>query len=122
MAALGLAAEYRNKLQVSASQGWHQRAARLLEDADESPAHGFLALQKSMMASGRGDYEAALMHIQEALDIATRHHDKDLLAQATLREGVARVSQGQVDEGLALIDEVTAAGGAGGLQPMATGV
>ena len=122
MAALGLAAEYRNKLQVSASQGWHQRAARLLESIEESPAHGFLALQKSMMASGRGDYEAALMHIQEALDIATRHHDKDLLAQATLREGVARVSQGQVDEGLALIDEVTAAAVAGELNPMSTAI
>jgi class 3 adenylate cyclase len=122
MAALGLAAEYRNKLQVSASQGWHQRAARLLEAIDETPAHGFLALQKSMMASGRGDYEAALMHIQEALDIATRHHDKDLLAQATLREGVARVSKGEVDEGLALIDEVTAAAVAGELNPMSTAI
>jgi class 3 adenylate cyclase len=122
MAALGLAAEYRNKLQVSAAQGWHQRAARLLETIDETAAHGFLALQKSMMASGRGDYEAALMHIQEALDIATRHHDKDLLAQATLREGVARVSSGQVDEGLALIDEVTAAAVAGELNPMSTAI
>jgi class 3 adenylate cyclase len=122
MAALGLAAEYRNKLQVSASQGWHQRAARLLEAIDETPAHGFLALQKSMMASGRGDYEAALMYIQEALDIATRHHDKDLLAQATLREGVARVSKGEVDEGLALIDEVTAAAVAGELNPMSTAI
>jgi class 3 adenylate cyclase len=122
MAALGLAAEYRNKLQVSASQGWHQRAARLLETIDEAPAHGFLALQKSMMASGRGDYEAALMHIQEALDIATRHHDKDLLAQATLREGVARVNSGEVDQGLALIDEVTAAAVAGELNPMSTAI
>src|SRR4051812_23630821 len=58
--ALALAAEYRNKLQLSASQGWHQRAARLLESIDESSAHGFLALQRSMMASGRGDYDEAL--------------------------------------------------------------
>jgi class 3 adenylate cyclase len=122
MVALALAAEYRNKLQLSASQGWHQRAARLLESIDESPAHGFLALQKSMIASGRGDYDEALTHILSALDVATRHHDRDLLAQATLREGVARVNNGDVDEGLALIDEVTAAAVAGELNPMSTAI
>jgi class 3 adenylate cyclase len=62
------------------------------------------------------------MHIQEALDIATRHHDKDLLAQATLREGVARVNSGEVDQGLALIDEVTASAVAGELNPMSTAI
>jgi class 3 adenylate cyclase len=122
MVALALAAEYRNKLQVSASQGWHQRAARLLESMEESPAHGFLALQKSMIASGRGDYDEALGHIAHALDVATRHHDRDLLAQATLREGVARVNRGDVDEGLALIDEVTAAAVAGELNPLSTAI
>jgi class 3 adenylate cyclase len=122
MVALALAAEYRNKLQVSASQGWHQRASRLLESMDEAPAHGFLALQKSMMASGGGNYDEALEHIRRALDIATRHHDRDLLAQATLREGVARVNKGDVDEGLALIDEVTAAAVAGELNPLSTAI
>jgi class 3 adenylate cyclase len=122
MVALALAAEYRNKLQVSASQGWHQRAVRLLESMEESPAHGFLALQRSMMASGRGDYDEALEHIRKALDVATRHHDRDLLAQATLREGVARVNRGDVDEGLALIDEVTAAAVAGELNPLSTAI
>ena len=122
MVALALAAEYRNKLQLSASQGWHQRAARLLESIEESPAHGFLALQKSMIASSRGGYDEALEHIQAALDIATRHHDRDLLAQATLREGVARVNSGDVDQGLALIDEVTAAAIAGELDPLSTAI
>jgi class 3 adenylate cyclase len=122
MTALALAAEYRNKLQVSASQGWHQRAARLLESMEESPTHGFLALQRSMIASSRGDYDEALEHIENALGIATRHHDRDLLAQATLREGVARVNMGDVDQGLALIDEVTAAAVAGELNPMSTAI
>ena len=122
MTALGLAAEYRNKLQTSASAGWHQRAARLLEQEPEAPAHGFLELQRSMIASGRGDYDAALEHIQRALDIATRHHDKDLLAQATLREGVARLNKGDVDAGLSLIDEVAASAVAGELNPMSTAI
>jgi class 3 adenylate cyclase len=120
--ALALAAEYRNKLQNSASAGWHQRAARLLEQEPESGPHGYLELQRSMIASGRGDYDAALEHIQRALEIASRHHDRDLLAQATLREGVARVNKGEVDDGLALIDEVTASAVAGDLNPMSTAI
>jgi class 3 adenylate cyclase len=120
--AIALAAEYRNKLQTSASAGWHQRAGRLLEQEPESAVHGHLELQKSMIASGRSDYDAALTHIQNALDIATRHHDRDLLALATLREGVARVNKGQVDDGLALIDEVTASAVAGDLDPMSTAI
>jgi class 3 adenylate cyclase len=122
MTALSLAAEYRNKLQNSASAGWHQRAARLLEEEPESAVHGYLELQRALMASGRGEYDGALEHIRKALDIATRHHDRDLLAQATLREGVARVNKGDVDEGLALIDEVTASAVAGDLNPMSTAI
>jgi class 3 adenylate cyclase len=120
--ALGLAAEYRNKLQNSASAGWHQRASRLLEEEPESAVHGYLELQRSMIASGRGDYDKALEHIALALDLATRHHDRNLLAQATLREGVARVNKGDVDDGLALIDEVTASAVAGDLNPMSTAI
>jgi class 3 adenylate cyclase/predicted negative regulator of RcsB-dependent stress response len=122
MTALSLAAEYRNKLQNSASAGWHQRAARMLEQEPESAVHGYLELQRALMASGRGEYDGALAHIQNALDIATRHHDRDLLAQATLREGVARVNKGDVDAGLALIDEVTASAVAGDLNAMSTAI
>jgi class 3 adenylate cyclase len=120
--ALGLAAEYRNKLQNSASAGWHQRASRILEKEPESAVHGYLELQRSMIASGRGKYEEALEHIARALDIATRHHDRNLLAQATLREGVARVNKGDVDDGLALIDEVTASAVSGDLDPISTAI
>ncbi|HEY3068720.1 MAG TPA: tetratricopeptide repeat protein [Gaiellaceae bacterium] len=122
MTALSLAAEYRNKLQNSASAGWHQTASKLLDKEPESATHGYLELQRSLIASGRGAYDEALEHIQRALEIATRHHDRDLLAQATLREGVARVNKGDVDDGLALIDEVTASAVAGDLNPMSTAI
>jgi tetratricopeptide (TPR) repeat protein len=104
MAALQLAVEYRNKLQLSVSAGWHQRASRLLDNEAESSVHGYLELQRALIANGQGDFDKALEHIGRALDIATRHHDRDLLAQATLREGVVRVHKGEVDAGLALID------------------
>ena len=121
-AALQLAVEYRNKLQLSVSAGWHQRASRLLEDEPESTVNGYLELQRALIANGQGDFDKALDHIQRALDIATRFHDKDLLAQATLREGVVRVHKGDVDAGLALIDEVSASAVAGELNPLSTAI
>jgi class 3 adenylate cyclase len=121
-AALFLAAEYRNKVQNAVSMGWHQRAARLLESEPESAEHGYLELQRSMMEYGRGNYDQALQHIRRAADIATRAHDKDILAQATLREGLVLVKKGQVDAGLALIDEVSASAVAGELSPYSTAV
>jgi class 3 adenylate cyclase len=120
MTAIQLAVEYRNKLQLSVSAGWHQRAARLLENEPESTIHGYLELQRGLIANGQGDFDRALEHIERALDIATRMQDKDLLAQATLREGVVRVHKGEVDAGLALIDEVSASAVAGELNPLST--
>jgi tetratricopeptide (TPR) repeat protein len=122
MAALQLAVEYRNKLQLSVSAGWHQRASRLLDNEAESSVHGYLELQRALIANGQGDFDKALEHIGRALDIATRHHDRDLLAQATLREGVVRVHKGEVDAGLALIDEVSASAVAGELNPLSTAI
>src|SRR5918992_1499474 len=107
-AALFLASEYRNKLQQAVSMGWHQRARRLLEEEPDSVERGFLELQMSQFASGRGDIDEALGHIRRALEIAKRVGDRDLAAQATLREGIALVKMGEVDAGLALIDEVSA--------------
>jgi class 3 adenylate cyclase len=120
--ALMLAAEYNNKLQRAVAMGWHQRAARMLASLPESPAHGFLELQRSQMESGRGNLDGALEHIELAHEIAARVGDDDLLAQATLREGVALVKLGRVDEGLALIDEVSASAVAGGLEPFTTAI
>src|ERR671931_203395 len=100
---------------LGASIEFAERAYARFSDAGEN-------LRAAMTASGRGDYDAALEHIQRALDIATRHHDKDLLAQATLREGVARLNKGDVYAGLSLTDEVAASAVAGELNPMSTAI
>jgi class 3 adenylate cyclase len=121
-AALYLAGEYRNKLQNAVATGWHQRAVRLLENEPEGVEHGYLELQRSQLEYGRGNYDKALQHIRRAADIATRVQDKDLVALATLREGIVLVKKGQVDAGLALIDEVSASAVGGELSAYSTAV
>jgi class 3 adenylate cyclase len=121
-AALYLAAEYRNKIQNALAAGWFQRATRLLENEPEGVEHGYLELQRSQVEYGRGNYDQALQHIRRAAVIATRIQDKDLVALATLREGIVLVKKGQVDAGLALIDEVSASAVAGDLSSYSTAV
>jgi class 3 adenylate cyclase len=121
-AALHLAGEYRNKLQNAVATGWHQRGARLLEDVPEGLEHGYLELQRGQIEYGRGNYDQALQHIRRSAVIATRVQDKDLVALATLREGIVLVKKGQVDAGLALIDEVSASAVGGELSPYSTAV
>jgi class 3 adenylate cyclase len=120
--ALYLAGEYRSKLQNAVSTGWHQRAVRLLESEPEGIEHGYLELQRSQIEYGRGNYDIALQHIRRAAEIATRVQDKDLLALVTLREGIVLVKKGQVDAGLALIDEVSASAVGGELSAYSTAV
>ena len=60
MTAIQLAVEYRNKLQLSVSAGWHQRASRLLENEPESTVNGYLELQRGLIANGQGDFDKAL--------------------------------------------------------------
>jgi class 3 adenylate cyclase len=120
--ALFLAGEYRSKLQNAVSAGWHQRAVRLLENEPEGVEHGYLELQRSQIEYARGNYDQALQHIRRAAQIATAVQDKDLVALATLREGIVLVKKGQVDAGLALIDEVSASAVAGELSSYSTAV
>jgi class 3 adenylate cyclase len=121
-AAIHLAGEYRNKLQNAVATGWHQRGARLLKGVPEGLEHGYLELQRGQIEYGRGNYDQALQHIRRSADIATRVQDKDLVALATLREGIVLVKKGQVDAGLALIDEVSASAVGGELSPYSTAV
>jgi class 3 adenylate cyclase len=54
--------------------------------------------------------------------VATRLGDRNLEAMAMVFEGTTLVMSGQVSEGLALLDEATAAAVSGELEPLATGM
>ena len=119
--AIMLALEYRNRSASAIAAGWHGRAARLLESEPESVVHGYLALQKAMFALGRGALDDALDEARRAVELGTRFGDRNLEALGLLRQGVVLVKKGELDEGLMLLDEATAAAVGGELTPLATG-
>ncbi|HWO69572.1 MAG TPA: adenylate/guanylate cyclase domain-containing protein [Actinomycetota bacterium] len=119
--ALTLRREHISKLASSVANGWLQRAERLLEGEPPSPAHGYLELARGAEPWGRGDLETALDHMERAARIAEEFDDPNLRAFAAMYRGMVLIALGTVEEGLALIDEVSAAAVGGELGAYTTG-
>jgi len=104
------------------AHGWFSRARRILADLPESVAHGYLKFMDAMGASDMHDFDQAVELAEQAVQIGTRFGDKDLQGFALVVQGGSLVRRGDIDAGLSLLDEATAAAVAGELSPYATGV
>jgi class 3 adenylate cyclase len=121
--AMMLAKDHYAKGASSIGTGWVNRAERLLAEEPECVEQGYLERLKAVIAhEGAGDYEKALEHGRRSLDLAMRYADLDLQAIALHDQGRALVALGQVEEGMALVDEATVAAVSGELDPLTTGV
>ncbi|HWH06861.1 MAG TPA: hypothetical protein VNT23_10580, partial [Gaiellaceae bacterium] len=119
--AVDLAHDYGSvKLQQAIGNGWLNRAARLLAEDPDAPEHGYLALQRSLIALNAGDYEEALEQGRLAERIGCRHGDKALEVRGIQRQGMALVERGDVADGRALLDEASLAATSGELDPYST--
>ncbi|MFN2431442.1 MAG: adenylate/guanylate cyclase domain-containing protein [Gemmatimonadota bacterium] len=115
-----LARDYGHKLCPALASGWFSRAERILAEEPEGPEHGYLELAHAGIARGRGDLDDALAHGARACEIGGRFGSRDLQALGLHDQGYVRILQGRVQEGLALLDEATAAAVGGELGPRAT--
>jgi len=120
--ALQISADYFGKAQLAPSAGWFGKAERLLADEEEAPEHGYLAFMQAMNAVMVGDHEKGIAQAEKSYEIGKRFGDRDLQALALTGKGRALVVRGEVDEGLRLLDEATAAAVSGELRPFSTGL
>lgn len=103
--------------------GWLAHAQRLLErDLHECAEQGYLLLPVVEQRLEAGDHEAAYAAASEAAAIGERCSDPDLIACARHQQGRIRLLQGQVEAGLALLDETMVTVTAGALSPLVTGL
>ncbi len=91
---------------VAAARGWLARAERLLATVAPGSDHGWLDLAHAQRAS---DPVTAARRAQAALDVAIAARDPDLELHALAQLGLAEVSAGRLDEGMAHLDEAMAA-------------
>ncbi|HEX5060368.1 MAG TPA: serine/threonine-protein kinase, partial [Kofleriaceae bacterium] len=85
----------------TASRGWLARAARLLGN-DVGPLHGYLWVANALDLD---DPARAVELGGRALEAARKHNDRDLELIALAVQGYAMVVNGDLDGGMALIDE-----------------
>ena len=103
--------------------GWFARAQRLLErEALECAERGYLLLPVVEQQLAADDSEAAYATAASAAEIGESCGDADLIACARHQQGRIRLQQGQVERGLALLDEVMVAVTAAELSPLVTGL
>jgi DNA-binding CsgD family transcriptional regulator len=109
--------------EIGRANGWLARAQRLLEpEARECAERGYLLLPVVEQRLASGDFETAYATAVEAAAIGERCGDAELIVSARHQQGRIRLRQGQVETGLALLDEVMVAVTAGELSPMVTGL
>jgi len=118
--AVRLAGEYGHRGKAAISAGWLRRAERLLVDQPESIAHGWLSRAHFNELLRRAEYQAALETARATYAIAERLGDADFMALGLHDQGQALVALGDVEGGMALIDEATAAAVSGELGPHTT--
>jgi DNA-binding CsgD family transcriptional regulator len=118
---LGLRLLFRGEM--GPATGWLARAERLLEhEPHECAERGYMLLPVVEQHLAAGELEAAWATAAEAAEIGESCGDADLIALVRHEQGRIRIRQGQVEKGLALLDEVMVAVTAGELSALVTGL
>jgi DNA-binding CsgD family transcriptional regulator len=109
--------------EVGPAGGWFGRAQRLVErEGRDCVEQGYLLLPVALQHQAMGDYQAAYAAAAGAAEIGQRFGDADLFAVAAHFQGLIRIKQGRLEEGLGHLDEAMVAVTAGELSPVMTGV
>lgn len=108
--------------EIGPATGWLGRAQRLLGPEGECAERGWLLLPGVFQQEAAGDFAAAVSLAEEALRIGERFGDRDLFALAMAQQGFMLTRDGQVRDGLALLDESMVAVTSEELSPIVTGI
>lgn len=120
--AFWLAARLLFRGEIGRTSGWLARAQKLLDREDhECVEHGYLLLPIAQQLAFARDWDAAYTTAARAADIGDRFRERDVSACARHLQGLVRMQQGPVAEGLTLLDEAMLAVTAGELSPLMTG-
>ena len=102
-------------------RGWLARAERLLEGQGETPANAWLAVVRTYERMLTGDLDGARPWARRAVEVGSKC-DPAACALGQVAEARLLILGGDVEQGLALLDEVGVATVSGDLDPLSTGV
>jgi hypothetical protein len=102
-------------------RGWLARAERLLDGSADTPVHAWLAAVRSYERLLSGDFGKAREWARRAVEAGTGR-DPAAVAIGRLAEARSLVLQGDVSQGLELLNEAAVATVSGEIDPLSTGV
>ena len=102
-------------------RGWLGRAQRLLQGRGETAAYAWLAAVRAYERMLTGDRDGARQWSERAITVGAAY-DAAACAVGRLAAARLRILDGDVEEGLALLDEVGVAAVSGDLDPLSTGL
>jgi tetratricopeptide (TPR) repeat protein len=102
-------------------RGWLGRAERLLQGREETPAHAWLAAVRAYERMLTGDLQGAREWSARAIEVGSRC-EPAACAVGRVAAARLRILDGDVAEGLALLDEAGVAAVSGELDPLSTGL
>jgi ATP/maltotriose-dependent transcriptional regulator MalT len=121
--AIWIGMSFASREEFGPAGGWIGRAQRLVErEGKDCVERGWLLVPAAFQQLAAGDYDGAFAGLGEAVATAERFHDADLLAGAMQLQGLVRIKQERVEDGLRLLDEAMVGVTAGELSPIMTGV
>ena len=107
--------------ETAKATGWLSRASRLMEGQPDCVETGYLLLPHGYRLVHSGEPEAAESRFKQAVAIAKQFDDKDLMALALQGQGRSLIRKGEIEQGLALLDEAMIAVTAGEVSPLNAG-
>jgi ATP/maltotriose-dependent transcriptional regulator MalT len=109
--------------EIGPAGGWFGRVQRLVErEGRDCAEQGYLLIPLVVQREAAGDYDGAYEAASAAAEIADRFRNADLAAVAAQFRGMIRIKQGQVEEGLHLLDDAMVVVTAGETSPIIAGV
>jgi tetratricopeptide (TPR) repeat protein len=102
-------------------RGWLARAERLLDSRGETPAHAWLAVVRSYERMLTGDLPGARQWARRAIEVGATC-DQAACAIGRVAEARLLILDGDVQQGLGLLDQAGVAAVSGDLDPLSTGV
>ncbi len=121
--ALILSEDYFSRGVFSVAQGWFATGERLLEAEPESGEHALLALVRGTIKMfAEGNLPEAIAEFERAVAIGERFGERDVQLLALAAKGRALIKAGEIEGGLALLDEASACAVGGELGTYSTGL
>jgi DNA-binding CsgD family transcriptional regulator len=109
--------------EMAQTTGWLARSQRLLKDHEEACVEeGYGLIVTGLLAMGKGNPESAGAGFEQAVTLAERFGDPDLLALGLLSQGQSLIQSHKNAEGVARLDEAMVAVAAGEVSPVLAGI